>query len=101
VTEREVINKLYGKLGLIDIPIIETDQERDIIWKALNLYSMRYENVLIDKQIPKMIKEIHCDEYYCPTCGSENICDQYKVYDKYCPQCGQALLKNEETEWKY
>lgn len=39
MTEREVINKLYGKLGLVDVPTIETDQERDIIWKALNLYS--------------------------------------------------------------
>lgn len=45
----------------------------------------------LEKQIPKKITEIHCDEYYCPNCGSENNCDQYVVSDKYCPKCGQAL----------
>lgn len=39
-----------------------------------------------------MIKEIHCDEYFCPNCGSENNCDEYYIGDRYCPQCGQKLI---------
>lgn len=45
----------------------------------------------LEKQIPKKITEIHCDEYYCPACGAENNCDEYVVNDQYCPVCGHAL----------
>lgn len=31
------------------------------------------------------------DEYICPACGAENLCDQGIVQDKFCPNCGQAL----------
>lgn len=55
--------------------------------KALN---MAYE--ALDKQIPMKVEEVHVDEYICPTCGSENNCDQCIVGDKYCPACGQRLL---------
>lgn len=37
------------------------------------------------------IKEVHIDEYICPACGAENLCDQGIVQDKFCPNCGQAL----------
>lgn len=45
----------------------------------------------LEKQIPKKVTDIHCDEYYCPNCGSENNCDQYIVGDNFCPNCGQAI----------
>ena len=50
----------------------------------------------LEKQVPEKITEIHCDEYYCPICGAENLCDQYQVTDKFCPNCGQALDWSEE-----
>ena len=40
---------------------------------------------------PQKVTDIHVDEYYCPSCGAENICDQGKVCHKFCPNCGQAL----------
>lgn len=42
--------------------------------------------------IPMEVTEIHCDEYFCPNCGSENSADEYKVSDKFCRECGQKLL---------
>ena len=45
----------------------------------------------LEKQIPKKVTEIHCDEYVCPNCGFENLCDQYVVDHIYCPTCGQRL----------
>lgn len=53
---------------------------------------------LKQRNTPMEIKEIHCDEYFCPACGSENNCDQYMVYDRYCPVCGQALKESSEEE---
>lgn len=45
----------------------------------------------LEKQIPEEVTEIHCDEYYCPSCGWENNCDQGFIYDEYCPHCGQKI----------
>lgn len=56
--------------------------------------------VLIRRETPVKITEIHVDEYYCPACGAENNCDQGRVQDAYCPACGQRLLSDlpkEET----
>ena len=50
------------------------------------------------KRLPMHVTYIHCDEYYCPACGSENNCDQGKVHDKYCPQCGQRLERQKEGD---
>ena len=48
--------------------------------------------VALEKSVAKKVKEIHTDEYYCPACGSENMCGDAKtVGHKYCPECGQAL----------
>lgn len=52
----------------------------------------------LEKQVPKQITDIHCDEYFCPACGSENNCDQGRVHDKYCPQCGQKLAWKKEGD---
>lgn len=49
------------------------------------------------KRLPMHVTYIHCDEYFCPACGSENNCDQGKVHDKYCPQCGQKFEKEGGT----
>ncbi len=47
----------------------------------------------LEKQVPKKVTDIHVDEYYCPSCGSENMCDQKIVCDNYCPICGQAIYQ--------
>lgn len=52
----------------------------------------------LEKQIPKSIKEVQVDEYYCPACGAENNCDQGVIEDKFCPNCGQALVRSSEDE---
>ena len=52
----------------------------------------------VEKQKPMKVNEVHVDEYYCPACGSENCCDQGKVYDKYCPVCGRAIYQEESEE---
>lgn len=50
---------------------------------------------LEEKNKPMKVKEIHCDEYYCPSCGSENsTSDVHTVGDNFCPHCGQALETN-------
>lgn len=41
------------------------------------------------------INEIHVDEYYCPACGAENLCDQGTVEDNFCPMCGQRLKRED------
>ena len=45
----------------------------------------------LEKQIPMKITDIHVDEYYCPKCGAELGCDNKKVQDKYCRECGQRF----------
>jgi hypothetical protein len=54
------------------------------------------------KQIAMKIKEIHVDEYFCPSCGEEQSCDQSKVYHKFCPSCGQRIIderEHDELDW--
>lgn len=43
------------------------------------------------KRVPMKVKEIHVDEYYCPSCGAQNNCNDAVVEDEYCPNCGQCL----------
>lgn len=50
----------------------------------------------VEKQKTMKVNEVHVDEYYCPACGSENNCDQGEIWDRYCPNCGQAIAKNLE-----
>lgn len=52
----------------------------------------------IEKQKPRKVKDVHCDEYYCPSCGSENNCYDRKVEHNYCPNCGQKLLREDNDE---
>ena len=77
-----------------------TDQEKDRIECAIrhiktavdiDPWAVEMAVDALEKQIPRQIKEIHVDEYYCPSCGSENNAEQGVVWDLYCPQCGQAL----------
>lgn len=49
----------------------------------------------VKKTKPMEVTDIHVDEYYCPNCGSENMCDQGVIGDKYCPNCGQRLESEE------
>ena len=55
----------------------------------------------MEKQRPMMVNEVHVDEYYCPSCGSENCGEQGEVYDKYCPVCGHAIYqtKARKNRW--
>ena len=50
----------------------------------------------LEKQIPKKIKEVHVDEYFCPACWAENNCCQGIVEDEFCPNCGQALDREDK-----
>ena len=60
---------------------------------------IRYPSIkALEKQIPKKVKEIHVDEYYCPSCGSENNCNDRIVGHKYCPNCGQRFWGNEDAD---
>lgn len=49
----------------------------------------------LEKQLPMEVMDIHVDEYYCPACGSENVCGQGPglIGDRFCPMCGQALYQ--------
>ena len=69
-------------------------RERGTVEEAIKSWNYKSELAIaaIKKQVPLLVKEIHCDEYYCPACGAENNCDQFIVYDNYCPQCGQKLF---------
>lgn len=51
--------------------------------------------------IPMPVEEIHCDEYFCPNCGSENNADEGVVHDQYCPCCGQKLYTKTEENYDY
>ena len=51
----------------------------------------------VDKQTPMEVTDVHCDEYFCPACGSENLADQGTVEDRYCPVCGQPLCQKKQT----
>lgn len=40
------------------------------------------------------VTSVHTDEYYCPACGSENMCSDYHVVGhKFCPECGQSIIQ--------
>lgn len=47
----------------------------------------------LKKQIPMEVTKIQVDKYYCPACGSENLCGELKVTDNYCPMCGQKIYQ--------
>ena len=66
--------------------ISEVSEDKEMDQKCKDLVEKA-----IEKQIPMKVSEIHVDEYYCPACGSENVCDQKIITHKYCPECGQAL----------
>lgn len=48
------------------------------------------------RDTPMKITYIRCDEYFCPACGNDNNCDQYRINDKFCPWCGQRLDSGDE-----
>lgn len=52
----------------------------------------------VEKQRPMKATDIHVDEYFCPACGAENCCDQGIVIDRYCPNCGQAILQENKDD---
>ena len=79
--------------NLWDFGIISNKHDADILEKAVDV---AIENM--EKQIPMKIKEIHVDEYYCPSCGAELTCNDAKVEDKYCRECGQRFEVNEEDD---
>lgn len=72
----------------------DTDEARGYIGKEISALDIAID--CINKQIPKKIKEIHTDEYYCPACGSENCCNDGIATDEYCPRCGQKLEVGEQ-----
>ena len=55
----------------------------------------------LDRTYPMVVTEIHVDEYICPNCGTENLCDQGVVTDHFCPYCGQALKVEKHENQSY
>lgn len=51
-----------------------------------------------EKQKDMEVKMVFQDEYYCPRCGKENICQNGKVVHKYCPECGQKIYQRKRGE---
>lgn len=90
----EALLRIYqSKLNVVDakLPIVDhddTDAYAALIFEQSLLNGTIY---ALSKQSPMKIDEVHCDEYFCPSCGSENNCDEGKVDDRYCPNCGQRL----------
>ena len=86
----------YRKLGCVEA----IEDELYSINAALEFYkaigSVNECREAVYRQRPMQIKKINVAEYYCPNCGSENNCDQGKVYDEYCPNCGQKIYQMEE-----
>ena len=70
----KVMNIIRGKIGLKDVCKLETDEERQVVWDA------------IDKQIPK-----RAIDYVCPICGHDMGFDE----KHYCSNCGQRIGDNE------
>lgn len=76
---------------------------RNAIMELLNIKKFNYTlapDEVFDTAIAALLKQeevnvrdVHVDEYYCPTCGAENNCDQGVVHDNYCPNCGQKFNK--------
>ena len=103
----KVMEVLQGDIEKLDECINDTEIDDDdfvefcAVRKFVEFCAVRKEVFTLavealEKQLPKKIKEIHLDEYFCPTCGSENGCNDGKVEDKFCPECGQRLDWSDE-----
>lgn len=60
-------------------------------------YIREYLKELVRRDTPKLVTDIHCDEYFCPACGAENNCNgEYEVGHIFCPECGQRIVQKKE-----
>lgn len=72
----------------------------EAVGMAINaLKSMDEYEKLKTRNNPVQVVEVHVDEYYCPTCGAENSCNDGKIEDKFCPRCGQKLKLISKEIW--
>ena len=86
-----LVKEAKGKLeGVYDYVIPKSREKRCFFEQAIDIAIESME-----KQIPMKIKEIHVDEYYCPACGAELNCNDAKVNDNYCSECGQRFWMEE------
>ena len=88
---------------LQDRKLVEAIRQQAIKEGVTDLYVLDDRNVLaaVRKAVPMEIqaRDIHVDEYYCPACGAENNCDQGKVWDDYCPRCGQRIFQIKQEDY--
>ena len=49
----------------------------------------------VEKRKAMAVNEVHVDEYFCPSCGAENMAEQGMIGDHYCPNCGQAIQQKQ------
>lgn len=82
-----------GKLSLVPTDVFKRQCEEIDAYKEIGTVEECREAV--EKTNGMKVTDIHVDEYYCPNCGSENLCDQGVIGDKYCPNCGQRLESEE------
>ena len=85
MTYEETIYKIKGKIGLQADCVLESDQERQVVWEAL------------EKQIPEKPKEIMRIKEECYANGRCTKCDTFvTIFMRYCDRCGQKLDWSEE-----
>ena len=49
-------------------------------------------NILLKRETPMLVTNIHVDEFYCPKCHAEISHDSSNIYHpQYCEECGQKL----------
>lgn len=77
-------------------PVVITEQQFNRI-KKIEKLGLEPEEIqkLIDRDTPREVTDIHIDEYYCPSCYAENLCDNGDVGDNFCPMCGQRYKRKD------
>lgn len=105
----EAIRELlrYRKIGSVEailqaVNVLSLDNEKitamfDELFAYRKIGTVQECQDAASKQTPVEVTDVHCDEYFCPACGSENLADQGVVEDRHCPACGQAIYQEKEV----
>ena len=75
-------------------PVVITEQKLNRLDKFEKL-GLEPEEIkkLKERDTPLEITDIHVDEYFCPACYAENLCDNGYVADNFCPVCGHRYRR--------
>ena len=89
-------DEVWGMLAhsIDNAPVVITEQQLNRL-KEFEKLGLEPEKIqkLIDRDTPMEVTDIHLDEYYCPSCYAENLCDNGYVADNFCPMCGQRYKR--------